>query len=57
MKKLKKNLANAEQKLTRDEMKSISAGTVPMYSCVSASGCSSGCSDGYYCSDCGTCTK
>ncbi|QLC64859.1 hypothetical protein LPB248_00760 [Flavobacterium sp. LPB0248] len=52
------NLANAQSKLTRNEMKIIMAGSFSGGKpCRSNSQCSSGCDDGWYCSDCGTCTK
>ena len=53
MKKL--SLKNAEGMLSRKEMKNIMAGS-GSGTCASDKNCASGCNDGWYCSDCGTCT-
>jgi hypothetical protein len=56
MKKI--SLKVVRNSLRRDEMRSIIGSTKKADgSCISDKNCSSGCSDGYYCSDCGTCAK
>lgn len=57
MKKI--SLKDVKIGLKRDEMRAIIGGGcgVSSGSCVSDRNCTSGCSDGWYCSDCGTCAK
>ncbi len=60
IKKMKKiSLKDIKDRLKRDEMRAVIGGltVISSDSCVSAPGCASGCSDGWYCSDCGTCKK
>ena len=56
MKKI--SLKDVKIGLKRDEMIAIiGGGCGSSASCVSDKNCTSGCSDGWYCSDCGTCTE
>lgn len=50
MKKI--SLKDVKNGLKRDEMRSIQGGGCGSGTCKKTSGCSSGCSDGWYCLDC-----
>ncbi len=55
MKQIKKlSLSNVISKLSRNEMRYVMAGSGNR-TCISTPACASGCSDGWYCSNCTSC--